>query len=137
MNRRTQGLILSEAVDGFTKYKVVEGLSPRTLESSFSIVFHDVKVIESCPPCFLKVASLFCYNLLMTTPDPISDTSPEAEAVLIALLRQAPAWHKFKMVGDLNATVRQFALAGIRARHPNATEREQNRYLADLLLGED
>jgi site-specific recombinase XerD len=33
MNRRTQGLILSETVNGFTKYKVVEGLSPRTLES--------------------------------------------------------------------------------------------------------
>lgn len=33
MNRRTEGLLLSEAIDGFTKYKVVEGLSPRTLES--------------------------------------------------------------------------------------------------------
>ena len=33
MNRRTQGLLLSEAINGFTKYKVVEGLSPRTLES--------------------------------------------------------------------------------------------------------
>ena len=33
MNRRTEGLLLSGAVDGFTKYKAVEGLSPRTLES--------------------------------------------------------------------------------------------------------
>ena len=67
----------------------------------------------------------------------LSDTSPEAEAVLIALLRQAPSWRKFKMVRDLNATVKQFALAGIRQRHPNATEREVNRHLADLLLGEE
>lgn len=65
------------------------------------------------------------------------DTSPEAEAVLIDLLRQAPAWRKFKMVGDLNATVKQFALAGIRERHPSATEKEAKRHLADLLLGEE
>lgn len=32
-----------------------------------------------------------------------SDTSPEAEAVLIDLLRQAPPWRKFEMVGELNA----------------------------------
>ena len=73
----------------------------------------------------------------MTTPEIISDTNPNAEAVLIALLRQAPAWRKFKMVGDLNATVKQFALAGIRQRHPHATEQEVNRHLADLLLGEE
>lgn len=73
----------------------------------------------------------------MTTPEIISDTNPNAEAVLIALLRQAPAWRKFKMVGDLNATVKQFALAGIRQCHPHATEQEVNRHLADLLLGEE
>jgi hypothetical protein len=84
-----------------------------------------------------KAARLICYNLIMMTPDPISDTSPEAEAVLIALLRQAPAWRKFKMVGDINATVKQFALAGIRERYPDATERQVNRHLADLLLGEE
>ena len=73
----------------------------------------------------------------MNAHDPLSDTSPEAEAVLLTLLRQAPSWRKFKMVGDLNATVKQFALAGIRQRHPKATEREINRHLADLLLGEE
>jgi hypothetical protein len=41
------------------------------------------------------------------------------------------------MVCELNATVKQFALAGIRQRHPNATEREVGRHLADLLLGEE
>ncbi len=67
--------------------------------------------------------------------DPLNDTSPEAEAVLIALLRQAPSWRKFKMVGDLNATVKLFVLAGIRERHPAATEYETKRHLADILLG--
>ncbi len=73
----------------------------------------------------------------MLNHDPQSDTSPEAEAVLLTLLRQAPSWRKFKMVGDLNATVKQFALAGIRERYPQATEQEVRRHLADLLLGKE
>ena len=36
MNRRTEGLTISQAIDGFVKYKVVEGLSERKLES-----YHD------------------------------------------------------------------------------------------------
>lgn len=41
------------------------------------------------------------------------------------------------MVGDLNATVKQFALDGIRQRHPEATDQEVKRHLADLLLGNE
>jgi hypothetical protein len=33
MNRRTEGVTISRADDGLVKYKVVEGLSERTLES--------------------------------------------------------------------------------------------------------
>jgi hypothetical protein len=66
-----------------------------------------------------------------------SDTSPEAEAVLIALLRQAPSWRKIEMVGELNAAVRQFALSGLRERYPEADLPEIRRRLADLLLGEE
>jgi len=33
MNRRTSGIMLSQAIDGFIKYKVVEGLSESTLVS--------------------------------------------------------------------------------------------------------
>ncbi len=69
--------------------------------------------------------------------DLFSDTSPEAEAVLIELIRKAPSWRKFQMVGELNATVKQFAIIGIRQRHPEATENEVKRHLADLLLGEE
>lgn len=71
----------------------------------------------------------------MITHDPLSDTTPDAEALLIALLRQAPAWRKFKMVGDLNTTVKQFAVVGIRQRNPDATEEQVRRHLADILLG--
>ena len=42
------------------------------------------------------------------------DTRPEAERVEIELLRQAPAWRKLEMVGQLNQTVRTLALSGLR-----------------------
>jgi hypothetical protein len=64
-----------------------------------------------------------------------ADTDPEAEWVLIELLRQAPASRKMEMLEQLNAAARQLALQGLRARHPEATEAELRRCLADLLLG--
>jgi hypothetical protein len=64
-----------------------------------------------------------------------TDTRPEAEAVLIELLRQAPGWRKLKMVNQLNASVRTLALSGLRQRYPDANENELRRRLADLLFG--
>jgi len=66
-----------------------------------------------------------------------ADTRPEAEAVLIGLLRQAPAWRKVQMVDQLNQAVRLLALSGLRTRYPSATPQELRRRLADLLLGPD
>ena len=66
-----------------------------------------------------------------------SDTRPEAEAVLIGMLRQAPPWRKLRMVDQLNQTVRTLALSGLRQRYPEATPQELRRRLADLLLGPD
>lgn len=63
------------------------------------------------------------------------DTHPEAEKVLIDLLRQAPAWHKLRMVGEMNAAVRQLALSGLRSRYPDDPPERLRRRLADLLLG--
>lgn len=77
------------------------------------------------PNPYLKAVPLF------------SDTRPEAEAVLIGLLRQAPPWRKLHMVGQLNQTVRTLALSGLRQRYPEATPQELRRRLADLLLGSD
>lgn len=65
------------------------------------------------------------------------DTRPEAEAMLIRLLRQAPPWRKLEMVSQLNQAVRTLALSGLRQRHPEATPQELSRRLADLLLGAD
>jgi hypothetical protein len=64
-----------------------------------------------------------------------SDTTPEAEQVLIELLRRAPVTRKLEMLGQMNAAARQLALRGLQARHPEATEAQLQRYLADLLLG--
>ena len=66
-----------------------------------------------------------------------SDTRPEAEQVLIELLRSAPVARKLEMLGQMNAAARQLALQGLHARHPAATEAQLQRYLADLLLGPD
>ena len=55
---------------------------------------------------------------------PLSDTSPEAERVLIELYRRMPAWRKLLQVCDLNRTVEELALCDIRRRHRDADERE-------------
>ncbi|MCL6430879.1 MAG: hypothetical protein K6V36_08455 [Anaerolineae bacterium] len=63
------------------------------------------------------------------------DTTPEVERVLIELLRRAPAWRKLELVAQMNDTVRMLALSGLRTRHPQASEAELRRRLADILLG--
>ncbi len=63
------------------------------------------------------------------------DTGSQAERVLIDLLRHASVARKLEMLGQMNAAVRQLALQGLQVRHPEATEAQLQRYLADLLLG--
>lgn len=65
------------------------------------------------------------------------DTRPEAEAVLLEMMRQTPSWRKLQMVWQLNARVRALLLVGLRERHPDADDAELRRRLADLLLGPD
>ena len=66
-----------------------------------------------------------------------SDTHPKMEALQIQLLREVPAWRKMEMLAQLNAAARTLALSGLRHRHPNASEDELRRRLANLLLGEE
>ena len=65
----------------------------------------------------------------------ISDTNPEMERVHIEGVRSLPAGRKLEMVSELTSTVRQLALAGLRARFPGATAGELHRRLATLCLG--
>jgi len=65
------------------------------------------------------------------------DTSPEAERVLIELLRRAPAWRKVHMVEDANCAVKDLLLAGLRGRFPGDDPGVTRRRLADLWLGRE
>ena len=65
------------------------------------------------------------------------DTTPEAEAVLLKLWRETPAWRKLEVMEGLNRTARQLALAGLRQRFPKASPQELHRRLAAILLGEE
>jgi hypothetical protein len=63
------------------------------------------------------------------------DTSPEAEAVLIGLLRKASPARKFQMIVSANLLSRDLALTGLKARHPHDSPDQLRRRLADLWLG--
>jgi hypothetical protein len=65
------------------------------------------------------------------------DTHPRIEALQIELLRNAPAWRKLEMVGQMNDTVRLLALSGLRSRYPNESPTRLRRRLADILLGQE
>jgi hypothetical protein len=65
------------------------------------------------------------------------DTRPEAEAVLIRLLREAPPWRKLEMVDQLSQSVKLLALSGLKTRYPYENEALLRRRLAGLLLGEE
>ena len=69
----------------------------------------------------------------MRTQSP--DTSPEAERVLIELLRQAPAWRKLRMVEDTNRSVKDLLMEGLRQRFPHDSAAMLRRRFADLWLG--
>ncbi len=65
------------------------------------------------------------------------DTTPEAEAILFKLWREAPAWRKLQMMEALNKSARQLSLIGLKQRHPNASPEELRRRLATIVLGEE
>jgi hypothetical protein len=69
----------------------------------------------------------------MRTQSP--DTSPEAEQVLINLLRQAPAWRRLQLTDRMSSAARDLSLAGLRARHPQASEAELCRRFAQIQFG--
>jgi hypothetical protein len=65
------------------------------------------------------------------------DTDPEAERVLVEIMRALPAWKKLALLDDACATARALALAGLRTRHPDASDDALRRMLMGLLLGEE
>jgi len=64
-----------------------------------------------------------------------SDTHPKMEQMQIELIRRMPAWKKLAMVDDLNETVKTLAISGLKQRHPEASSKQIQRMLAELMLG--
>ena len=64
-----------------------------------------------------------------------ADTSAEAERRQVEMWRRMSSVDKARLVTDLTRTAEELALAGIRMRHPGATERECLLRLAVLKLG--
>jgi len=64
-----------------------------------------------------------------------ADTHPKMEQLQIELIRRMPSWKKISIVDGLNETVKTLAISGIKQRHPNATQKQIHRMLADLMLG--
>jgi hypothetical protein len=62
------------------------------------------------------------------------DTDPAAEAVQIEIFRKMTPAQKLALVLELNRRARAFQMAGIRARHPEASEHELNMRLFSLWL---
>lgn len=63
------------------------------------------------------------------------DTHPKMEAMQIEIIRRMPSWKKIAIMEGLNETVKTLTISGIKERHPNATPREVQRMLAELMLG--
>jgi hypothetical protein len=63
------------------------------------------------------------------------DTHPQAERVLIELLRKASPARKMALILDANRTVQALAWTGLRERHPAESTAQLRRRLADLYLG--
>ncbi len=71
----------------------------------------------------------------MKTQSP--DTSPEAEQVLLGLLRRASPARKLQMITSANRASRELAMCGLKMRHPGESPARLRRRLADLWLGKE
>ena len=66
-----------------------------------------------------------------------TDTSVDVERLLFARLRELRPWQKADLLRALNRSVRELALAGLRSRHPGASDAELHLRLAEQILGRD
>jgi hypothetical protein len=66
---------------------------------------------------------------------PLSDTHPDAEAVLLRLSRETPAWRKWQLIMQHNELMQGLMTQGLRKRNPEASDEEIRRGLYELILG--
>lgn len=65
----------------------------------------------------------------------LSDTTPEADAIQLEILRQMPVWRKLQLMEELTDMARLVALDSLRQQFPQASQKELRRLLMDRLLG--
>lgn len=82
----------------------------------------------------LLIAPKLLYNRIMDT---FSDTTTDADAMIIRLLRETPVWRKLELMEQLTNTACALALSGLRQRYPQANEVQLRRLLADQILGKE
>ncbi len=64
-----------------------------------------------------------------------ADTAPWAEKLQFQFFREASPAQKLRAMIRLNRSARTLSMSGIRKRHPNASDLELRRRLADKVLG--
>jgi hypothetical protein len=65
------------------------------------------------------------------------DTSLQAEAIQIDLLRKAPTWKRLRAAAEMSETVMLLSRLGVARRHPTASRAELRRLAAEAVLGPD
>lgn len=69
------------------------------------------------------------------SPSGVSDTGARAAEIQTEIYRRMTPGQRIAQALALGESVRKMVIAGIRARHPGATDRERFRILMDLTLG--
>ena len=64
-----------------------------------------------------------------------SDTSPEADAIQIGLLRKAPTWKRLRAAAEMSEAVMLLSRLGVARRNPGATPAQLQRLAAEAILG--
>ena len=77
------------------------------------------------------------YDAIMTGENVPNDTDKDTERIYLKMLREAPAWRKAAMVDSLTRACGELAVAGIRMRHPDISEKEIRMRVAALWLDRD
>jgi hypothetical protein len=69
------------------------------------------------------------------TQMPSVDTSPEAEAIQIDLLRMTPMWKRLRVAAEMSETVMLLSRLGVARRNPAASPHELRRLVGEAILG--
>jgi hypothetical protein len=65
----------------------------------------------------------------------LSDIDPRAEQAYLVVLRRLSPFDKAGLIASMIQSGRELILLNIRARHPDATDRQVFRYFAEAVLG--